>query len=172
MDINRYYYASRVEAQKSPSSIQKLSSLSKDDVQQHAVRKPLHREGKDPVLKPPRVTILSLHVSCNTNAEVLPWRNDTVWKMRRRLQKMLNLWPSIWRKAKVKTRNRLPGDVVCTSWKLILLTPVNSKSLRVTNKWSDLEEKYVDSRGLVISRQDKLEEIYAVISLSSWWRQT
>jgi hypothetical protein len=68
VDINRYYYASRVEAQKSPSSIQKLSSLSKDDVQQHAVRKPLHREGKDPVLKPPRVTILSLHVSCNTSA--------------------------------------------------------------------------------------------------------
>lgn len=68
MDINRYYYASSVEAQKSPSSIQKLSSLSKDDVQQHAVRKPLHREGKDPVLKPPRVGILSLHVSCNTSA--------------------------------------------------------------------------------------------------------
>lgn len=39
-----------------------------DDVQQHSVRKPLHREGKDPVLKPPRVSILSLHVSCNTSA--------------------------------------------------------------------------------------------------------
>lgn len=56
---------------KKASRIQELLNLSKGDVHQHVVRKPLNKDGKKPRSRAPRFRVLLLYVSCKMNAEVL-----------------------------------------------------------------------------------------------------
>ena len=47
-------------------------NCSKDDVHQYIVRKPLNKKVRNPGPKYPRLSVLLLHVSCNTNVGIFP----------------------------------------------------------------------------------------------------
>lgn len=77
----------------------------------------------------PRLWILLLHVPLNTNICVLLLRNSVLIKARRRLQCMLIFWPRELKKPKKNAGNRLPREVDCPRWELLLLSLSSEKKL-------------------------------------------